>query len=182
MKILAFGASNSKQSINQQLAEYAANLVAGAEVELLDLNEYEMPLYSVERELTLGQPALALAFRQKIADADALVISFSEHNGSYSVAYKNLFDWTSRIDTKVFQGKPVVFLSTSPGGRGGAGVLAAAANSAPHFGAELIVSLSVPSFFDNFDVDAKRPSNQEIEQQIKEAIGLLENALGALGL
>lgn len=179
MKILAFGASNSKQSINQQLADYAANLVAGAEVELLDLNDYEMPLFSVEREHALGQPDLALAFRQKIAEADALVISFAEHNGSYSVAYKNLFDWTSRIDGKVFQGKPVVYLSTSPGARGGASVLATAANSAPHFGAELVASLSVPSFHDNFDVDARRPSNQEIEQQIKEAMGLLQKVLGA---
>ncbi|MFK8021595.1 MAG: NADPH-dependent FMN reductase [Pseudomonadales bacterium] len=177
MKILAFGASNSKQSINRQLANYAANLVSGAEVELLDLNDYEMPLFSIERELALGQPELALAFRQKIAEADALVISFAEHNGSYSVAYKNLFDWTSRIDGKVFQGKPVVYLSTSPGGRGGAGVLAAAANSAPHFGAELIANMSVPSFFDNFDVDAKRPSNTEIEQKLKEAMGLLEQVL-----
>jgi len=179
MKILAFGASNSKQSINRQLANYAANLVAGAEVELLDLNDYEMPLFSIERELALGQPELALAFRQKIAEADALVISFAEHNGSYSVAYKNLFDWTSRIDGKVFQSKPVVYLSTSPGGRGGAGVLAAAANSAPHFGAELIASLSVPSFFDNFDVDAKQPSNPETEQALKDAMGSLSQVLGA---
>lgn len=180
MKILAFGASNSKQSINRQLADYAANLVAGAEVELLDLNDYEMPLFSIERELALGQPDLALAFRQKIAEADALVISFAEHNGSYSVAYKNLFDWTSRIDVKVFQGKPVVYLSTSPGGRGGASVLATAIKSAPHFGAELVASMSVPSFFDHFDVDTKRPSNQETELQLKELMERLQKVLGRL--
>ena len=40
-KIIAFGASSSKTSINKQLATYAANLFKNAEVEVLDLNNYE---------------------------------------------------------------------------------------------------------------------------------------------
>jgi len=51
----------------------------------------------------------------EVLKADALLISYAEHNGNYSAAYKNLYDWASRIDAKVFQGKPTVVLATSPG-------------------------------------------------------------------
>ena len=96
MKIIAFAASSSRQSINKQLVSYAASLVENAQVEVLDINDYEMPLYSADREAELGKPQLAQDFLDKIATADALVIGFAEHNGSYTAAYKNLFDWSSR--------------------------------------------------------------------------------------
>jgi len=130
MKLLAFAASSSRNSINKQLVTYAAGLVEGASPEVLDLNDYELPLFSVDREKQLGKPDLAKAFLRKIALSDAVIISFAEHNGSYSAAYKNLFDWCSRIGPNVFQDKPMVLLSTSPGARGGASVLAAATASA----------------------------------------------------
>ena len=62
MKVLAFAAINSSNSINQQLARYAANLVPDAVVETLDINDYEMPIFSDKREQQLGQPDQAKAF------------------------------------------------------------------------------------------------------------------------
>ena len=61
-KIIAFGASSSKNSINKQLANYVANQFQNANVDLLDLNDYEMPLYSVDKEKNQGIPELAKAF------------------------------------------------------------------------------------------------------------------------
>jgi chromate reductase len=173
MKLLAFAATSSKKSINLQLVKHAASLLPVAQVEVLDLNDYELPLFSVDKEEQLGQPALALAFLEKIAASDALLISFAEHNGSYSAAYKNLFDWCSRINSKVFQGKPVVLLSTSPGARGGASVLAAATNSAPFFGGQVKASLAIPSFYENFDVALGSLKNPELEQQLLQALSSL---------
>jgi chromate reductase len=170
VNVLAFAASNSKQSINKTLATYAAGLIKQGNVEVVDINDFEMPIYSIDREDELGTPLLALAFHRKIADADALIISFAEHNGSYTAAYKNLFDWISRIDIKVFQGKSVVYLATSPGPGGAATVLDCAVTSAPHFGADLKGSISVPSFFDNFDVEGGEITNPEIKEKILEAI------------
>lgn len=170
MNVLAFAASNSKQSINKTLATYAAGLIEQANVEVVDINDFEMPIFSIDREHELGKPELALAFHRKIAAADALVISFAEHNGSYSAAYKNLFDWVSRIDRKVFQGKSVVYLATSPGPSGAANVLASAVASAPHFGADLKGSVSVPRFYDNFDVEGGKMSNPDVKQQILELV------------
>ncbi|MDG1312546.1 MAG: NAD(P)H-dependent oxidoreductase [Porticoccaceae bacterium] len=114
MKILAFAASNSSVSINKKQVTYAVGLLNGVESEVLDLNDYEMPLFSQDREHHLGSPRQAVDFMAKIATADALITSFAEHNRSYSAAYKNLFDWCSRIQQNVFQDKPIVYISTSP--------------------------------------------------------------------
>lgn len=173
MKLIAFAASSSKKSINKQLAAHAASLLAGAEVELLDLNDYELPLFSADREAELGQPQLAKDFLQKLGSADAILISFAEHNGSYSAAYKNLFDWCSRIAPKVFQNKPMVLLSTSPGARGGASVLAAATTSAPFFAGQVRATLSIPAFNDNFDVGQGRLKNAGLQAKLQEAVNSL---------
>jgi len=65
MKILAFAASSSKNSINKKLVTYAASLIAGAEVEVIDLSDFEIPLFSEDKEKELGQPALAQEFMAK---------------------------------------------------------------------------------------------------------------------
>lgn len=53
MKIIAFGASPSKNSINKKLATYAATLFENAEVEVLDLNDFQMPIFTVIPQTTL---------------------------------------------------------------------------------------------------------------------------------
>lgn len=173
MKLLAFAATNSSKSINKQLATYAASLVEGADVEILDINDYEMPIFSQDREDELGQPELAQQFFAKLGEADGIIISFAEHNGSYTAAYKNLFDWTSRIDQKVFQNKPMVLLATSPGPGGANTVLTAATGSAPYFAGDVKATLSIPSFFDNFDMEAGALRNEELKQALTEAVAKL---------
>lgn len=174
MKVLAFAASNSRKSINKQLVSYAASFLENIELEVLDLNDFELPLFSEDKEQELGQPELAQRFLDKIANSDAVLVSFAEHNGSYTAAYKNLFDWASRINPKVFQYKPMVFLATSPGPGGAANVLAAAKTSAPYFDGEVKASLSVPSFYENFDVESGQIKNEGINQQLIEAVNTLQ--------
>ncbi|WP_306046637.1 NAD(P)H-dependent oxidoreductase [Nioella sp. MMSF_3534] len=156
MKILAFGASNRKTSINKALARFTAQLVPDAEIEVLDLSDYDLPIFSEDLEREIGKPQPAKAFFNKIGAADAVIVSFAEHNGSYSAAYKNLFDWASRIDQKVFQDKPAVFLSTSPGPGGAGSVLASAKGSARFFGVDLRAAVSVANFHDVFDAESGR--------------------------
>tara|TARA_B110000467_G_C18119559_1_gene367061 strand:- start:66 stop:596 length:531 start_codon:yes stop_codon:yes gene_type:complete len=176
MKLLAFAASSSSKSINKQLASYAASLVThseGVDIEILDINDYEMPLFSQDKEELLGQPVQAKAFYDKLGQADAIIISFAEHNGSYTAAYKNLFDWTSRIDMKLFQDKPMVLLATSPGPGGANSVLSTATNSAPYFAANVKASLSIPSFFDNFDMEKQAITNPALLTELQSALALL---------
>jgi len=173
MKIIAFAASNSRQSINKKLVSHAASLIPNAEIEILDLNDFAAPIYSQDHEIEHGHPELAKKFLDKINSADALLISFAEHNGSYTAAYKSLFDWSSRIQKKVFDGKPVIALSTSPGPGGAKSVLQAATTSLPFFGATVKASLSIPSFHTNFDVTTGQLSNSELKQQLQVALDSL---------
>ncbi len=149
-KILAFGASNSQNSINKKLAEYTANQFNNVEIEVLDLNDFEMPIYSIDREKTDGLPDLAHTFYNKLGNADLLIISFAEYNGAYTSAFKNVFDWASRVNSKTFQEKPTLLMATATGPRGGATVLEIAKNRFPHQGANVVGSFILPSFNTNF--------------------------------
>ena len=182
MKILAFAASSSRKSINKQLVSYASRLLLEhdlnqhenkIEIEILDLNDVELPLFSEDREAELGKPQLAKDFLNKISESDAVIISFAEHNGSYTVAYKNIFDWASRINPKVFQNKPMIFLATSPGPGGASNVLAMATTSAPYFDGEVKASFSLPSFYDNFDNEQGRITNDTFNTQLHSVINQL---------
>jgi NAD(P)H-dependent FMN reductase len=170
MRILAFAASNSSVSINRQLVEYAASLAAGCEVETLDIHDYEMPLYRHDREEESGIPSQAHDFLARIAAADALIVSFAEHNGAYTAAFKNLFDWCSRIGREVWQGKPMLLLATSPGGRGGKGVLEFAVGSAPRFGANVVGHLTVPSFGESFDTGAGKMIDKNLDAELRRLV------------
>lgn len=151
MKILAFGASNSANSINKKLATYATTFFDKEEIEIIDLNDFEMPLFSVDKEASLGYPPEAIQFTEKISKADLLILSMAEHNGTYTTAFKNIFDWASRIQPKTFQNKPMLLLATSPGVRGGKGVLEAAKTRFPFHAANILETFSLPEFNKNFD-------------------------------
>ncbi|MFV8361178.1 NADPH-dependent FMN reductase [Flavobacterium sp. LS1P3] len=170
MKIIAFGGSPSKNSINKKLATYAANLFENAEVEVLDLNDFQMPIFTVDIEKEIGQHELAKVFLAKIATADTLVVSLAENNGNYSAAFKNVFDWCSRITGKVFQEKPMLLMATSPGARGGASVLEIAKKAFPFYGGNVKAAFSLPSFDANFDIVNGKISNPELDNQLKEII------------
>ena len=167
MKIVAFGASPSKNSINKKLASYAASLFKNAEVEVLDLNDFQMPIFTVDIEVEIGQHPIAQVFLDKIATADILVVSLAENNGNYSAAFKNIFDWCTRINGKVFQGKPMLLMATSPGGRGGATVLEIAKNAFPRYGAEVKATFSLPSFNDNFDIEKGKITNRDLDHDLR---------------
>ena len=160
MKILTFAATNSRNSINRSLIEFSLvrlqlTTAATAEIELVDLNDFEMPIYSIDRETKTGIPQLAHDFFNKIGTADAVIVSFAEHNGTVTAAWKNIFDWMSRIDMKVWQGKPLVFLAATTGPRAGAGVLSGQRMLAPFFGADLRAVHGFGKWPEAWDAEAK---------------------------
>lgn len=149
-KIITIGASTSKNSINKIFVEYTGGLLNNVEVLNIDLNNYEMPLFSVDVEAEEGFPKGATELNEVIDSVDGFIISFAEHNGAYSAAFKNAFDWLSRINGKVWRDKPMLLLATSPGPRGGQSVLEIATARFPFNGGNIIGSMSLPSFLDNF--------------------------------
>lgn len=170
MKILGFAGSNSSASINKKLVKHVASFFAGHDIEILDLNDYEMPIYKMDREKENGIPQLAFDFAQKIDASDLLIVSLAENNGAYSAAFKNIFDWVSRIPIrKAFGDIPMLLMATSPGPRGGASVLEIAKGRMPRSGGIVLETFSLPNFYENFDV-AKGITNGEFRLQLESKI------------
>lgn len=150
--IIAFAGSNSKNSINKKLVEYTAKLIEdkNTKVTVLDLNDFEMPVFGVDLETRDGQPESAINLCNHIKNSDGIVMALAEHNGAYSTVFKNTFDWMSRINQKTFANKPMLLMATSPGGRGGASVLALAKDRFPRHEARIIADYSLPLFDTHF--------------------------------
>jgi NAD(P)H-dependent FMN reductase len=164
--IIAFGASSSSDSINKKLASYTANKIEGANVNLLDLNDFEMPIYSMDKEKENGIPELAKNFLKNIQDADGIIISFAEHNGSFSAAFKNIFDWASREEGNVWMDKPMLLMASSPGGMGGKRVLEHAVGNYGYRNKNLVQGIALPNFHDNFVADSDI-KDREIQKEFE---------------
>ena len=162
-RILAFGASNSKNSINRKLAGYVANQIEDAKIELIDLNDFEMPIYSIDRQKESGIPEKAVQFLDKVRNADGIVISFAEHNGAYTVAFKNIFDWASRIEKNVWMNKPMFLLAASDGKGGTRFVLETASKKFSHMSSNSVLSMSVPNYNSSFS-----PEKGFLDTELKE--------------
>ncbi|WP_233899848.1 NADPH-dependent FMN reductase [Tenacibaculum piscium] len=149
-KIIAFAGSNSKKSINKELVTYATTLVDNSVATILDLNDFPIPVYGIDEETKNGIPENAQKFFDILQNADGIIVSLAEHNGNFSVAFKNMFDWMSRINQKLWNNIPMLLMATSPGNKGGTAVLSIAKNGFPYMGGNIIADFSLPSFFDNF--------------------------------
>ncbi len=173
--IVAFAGSNSKNSINKKLALYVAHQIKEVNVVELDLNDFELPIYGIDYELEHGVPENAHKFLKEIQTADGVVLSLAEHNGAYSSVFKNIYDWMSRIDGKLWNNVPMLLMATSPGGRGGASVLEIASAKFPRMGAKLISEFSLPSFGQNFSEEGI--VDPDLRTRLEEAILKFDNAI-----
>ena len=168
MNILAFAGSTSSTSINKELVKFVLKSFPENEINLIDLNDFSMPVFSVDLEKK-GFPDEAHNFLKQIEESDVIICSFAEHNRSFSAAFKNIFDWASRINVKVFQDKPMFLMSTSPGGFGGGNVMNTAKTFFPQFGAEVKETFSLPKFYENFDLE-NGITNPEILKELNDKI------------
>ena len=174
-RIITLGGSSSRNSINKKLAEYAGRLVEDAQVSNLDLNDYQIPVYSIDLENESGFSEDLMKLNQEVEKADGLIFSLAEHNGAYTAAFKNAFDWLSRIESKTWRNKPMVLLSTSPGARGGQSVLEMALQRFPRHDGNIVFSMSFPSFGTNFK-DGEIV-NDELKQELVKGIEALKESI-----
>ncbi|MDG1332198.1 MAG: NAD(P)H-dependent oxidoreductase [Crocinitomicaceae bacterium] len=170
--IIAFGASNSKQSINQQFAQFAASELENVETVILDLNNFELPLYSIDLEKESGIPSNATRFSEFIKNSDGVIISLAEHNGLHTSVFKNLWDWLSRIPSEkpmnIWDNKAMFLLSTSPSKRPSSNVRRVSKELFPHFGANIVADFHLPSFNHFFkDGEISEPEQKELFNQEK---------------
>jgi NAD(P)H-dependent FMN reductase len=125
-KILAFAGATRSQSWNKKLIRIAARAAeeAGAEVTLIDLRDYPMPLYDGDVEQAEGLPAMARELKALMVANQAFLLSCPEYNSSISGVLKNTIDWISRPQPNearyvAFKGKVAALLAASPTNLGG---------------------------------------------------------------
>lgn len=145
-KIIAFSGSNSPDSINQKLVVAAVNKLSQAAVHLITLSDFDVPIYGEEIENEMGIPEPILQLHACFAMADGFIIASPEHNGLPPAFFKNIIDWLSRINQKIFNHKPVLLLSTSPGSMGGQSNLTILKGLLPRWGAQVISTYALGDF------------------------------------
>ena len=160
-KILTIAGSNSSKSINVQLVQFAGTLLKDRQVDNLDLLQYNTRVYNADEEEKEGVPKQIVALFDLLKTYDGFIIATPEHNGGLPAFFKNILDWLSRIDRDIFGDKPVCLLATSPGGYGAASALKTLSAMLPRFGADVKSEYSLVSFYDNFDVEKQKISNEE---------------------
>ncbi len=146
MKILAISASNSSNSINKRTLSTLEN------VELISLIDYDVPMYSIDKEVNSGFDENTKNLVNKIKNYDALVLAVPEHNGNVPAFFKNIFDWCTRYDYDFLEGKKIILITASPGKNGGSSVRKILSDSLPFFKAEIIGSYPVANYHEIIDL------------------------------
>ncbi len=125
-RILAFAGSTRKDSYNARLVRIAAEGArdAGAEVTVLDLREFPLPLFNEDLEREQGAPANAAELKKLFFAHHGLLIAAPEYNSSITPLLKNTIDWVSRpaegeAPLAAYRGKVAALMAASPGGLGG---------------------------------------------------------------
>ncbi|MCP4521076.1 MAG: NAD(P)H-dependent oxidoreductase [Cytophagales bacterium] len=167
-KVLAFAGSNRKGSINQQLLNYVVSKIENVEVNVINLKDYDVPVYNQDDEEAIGQPENAKKLFELIQEHDGVIIATPEHNGSTTAFLKNVLDWQSRINMKYLEGKNLLVLSASPGGYGGANARKGLEHIANYTGANVSEGYSLGTFFENFAEG--KVTNQEQNEKLVSAV------------
>ncbi|RRJ91271.1 NADPH-dependent oxidoreductase [Paenimyroides tangerinum] len=167
MKTIAFVGSNSSKSINKQLA---LSLIKNKEVEFIDIQNWNVPMYSEDIQINEGFPEAIVSLASEISDASNIIIAVNEHNSNVSAFMKNILDWLSRHSKKIFAEKKILVLSTSNGQRGGLSANEFTVGFCSRNGAETVEGFTFPAFSENFDIENQVISNLEKKKQFETII------------
>jgi NAD(P)H-dependent FMN reductase len=173
-KILAFAGSARTDSLNKKLVKIAAAGAseAGADVTLIDLYDFQMPVYDGDLEQREGLPQNALSLKELMLAHHGFLISSPEYNSSISPLLKNTIDWASRqvgseIPLACYKGKVAGIMSASPGGLGGLRGLVHIRAILENIGVIVIPEqTAVSKAHEAFDKDGSM-KNKDQEQQVK---------------
>ena len=169
-KILAIAGSYRENSYNRRVLAVAAQGAtdAGADVTILDLNEYPLPIFCADGIENGEFDANALKIQDIMAEHDGFLIASPEYNGSIPGGFKNMIDWTSRANDKYkmyepIKGKTAALITASPGGFGGIRCLSHLRGMFTIMGVNVLpMEIAVPFVSQKFDGDGKLMTDEKM--------------------
>lgn len=182
-KILAFAGSTRTASFNKKLIKIAADAAraAGAEVTLIDLRDYAMPLFDGDLENAQGLPENAKKLKALMRESDGFLLACPEYNSSITAVLKNTIDWASRAETDdepplvAFRGKTAALLAASPGALGGLRGLVTVRSILGNIGMIVLPDqVAVPKAHEAFDDAGALKEERVMKQVINVAQGLVK--------
>jgi len=189
-KIVALAGSLRKDSFNKKLVRIAADAAkhAGAEVTLIDLKDYPLPIFDEDLEKESGVPAKAMELKKLFIGSDAIMISAPEYNSSITAVLKNTIDWLSRpvpneAPLAAFTGKTAVLMAASPGALGGLRGLVTVRSILGNIGVILLPEqVAVMKAHEAFNADGtlKDAKQQQSVQKLGERLAVVARKLKAI--
>ena len=181
-RILAFAGSLRRDSFNKKLVSIAARgaRAAGAEVALIDLKDFPLPLFDQDVEAEQGMPDHGKKLKKLFIEHDGLLIASPEHNSSITGVMKNAIDWVSRpapgeSSLMAFRGKVATLMSASPGALGGLRALVHVRSILGNIGVVVLPEqIAVPKAH-----EALKPDGSLVDPKQQAAIEGLGNTLAA---
>lgn len=168
-KILAIPGSRRQHSYNKRVLNIAVEgaRAAGGNVKVVDLRDYEMPIYDADVHDNEGFYPAAAAFQDILNEYDGYLIASPEYNGSLPGGFKNAIDWASRASDKyktneVFKGKTAAIMTAAPGQFGGLRCMGHLRGVLNIMGVHVIpLEIAVPFVGQKFDGDGTEMTDEK---------------------
>jgi chromate reductase, NAD(P)H dehydrogenase (quinone) len=182
--ILALSGSTRTGSFNTSLLNVAVKLLEtkGASVTGYDFRAHPLPLYDADLEAEKGFPANVLLLKQRVKDADGIVIAGPEYNSGPTPLLKNAIDWVSRVGNE-WDSKVIAVISASPGQFGGIRAQYVYRSALSHLGAFVLPDLvTLPLASDAFDANGNLLNERTAKALERNMANLLEVSSRLRGL
>lgn len=170
-KILAFSTSNSSKSLSYATLDLITDWLPGYSIELLDIRNWNIPIYSQDLEKTMGIPEKIEVLFSYISNHERIMLSIAEHNGFITAFFKNILDWLSRKDRGFLKGKKIFLLGVSPSPGGAKRAVEMLSRSLPYFGGVIVDTFLIPKIHENINWLVKPTfKSTEIEEVLKKQL------------
>ncbi len=172
VRVLVFHASLRRGSLNERLADLAAQAVArvGADVTRASISDFDSPSFNYDDETSTGIPAGPQSLCRYLTSTDGFVIVSPEYNASIPGALKNAIDWTSRFKPQPFNGKQGLLMSASPSMAGGNRGLWSVRVPLEHLGARVYPDMFSLAQADHAFADNGRLADALLQKRLEDTV------------
>jgi NAD(P)H-dependent FMN reductase len=187
-RILAFAGSSRRESWNRKVLEVA---VAGAreaqaEVTVVNLADYPMPIYNADWHQENGVPPAMLELRALMMASNGLLIASPEYNTSITPLLKNTIDWLSQDvngegGDAPFTNKVGGLMGASNGGFGTIRALPHVSHMFANLGVLMLPVVAVPTVSKSFDESGTTMTNDRIKKRLTDLGARLARTIVKLG-